>query len=97
MSFLLHPLAEQELQDSVAYYHTISPKLGLAFTQSVYEAIQQAIMFPNAWTPVTPYIRRVLTHKFPYGILYQHYEKQIVVLAVMNLNRKPDYWLNRLE
>ncbi len=97
MSFFFHPLAEQELRESVAYYHEISPKLGLTFTQAVHEAIQQAVMFPHAWTPLTPEIRRVLIHKFPYGILYQQLEEQIVILAVMNLNRKPDYWYKRIE
>ena len=79
----------------VALY--ISPKLGLTFTQAVQEAIKQAVMFPHAWAPLTPEIRRVLIHKFPYGLLYQQLEEQIVILAVMNLNRKPDYWYNRIE
>jgi toxin ParE1/3/4 len=97
MTFRLHPLAEQELHEGVAYYHAISPKLGLAFTQSVYEAIQQAVSFPNAWTSVTPNIRRVLTHKFPYSVLYQQHNQQVFVLAIMNLNRKPNYWHDRTE
>lgn len=97
MSFLFHPLAEQELRESVAYYHEISPQLGIAFAQSVYEAIQQAVSFPHAWTPLTPKIRRVLVHKFPHGILYHQQNGHIVILAVMNLNRKPDYWNDRTE
>ncbi len=97
MSFFFHPLAEQELQNGVAYYQAISPQLGIAFAQSVYEAIQQAVSFPHAWTPLTPKIRRVLVHKFPYGILYLQQDRHIVILAVMNLNRNPDYWNDRTK
>jgi hypothetical protein len=30
-----------------------------------------------------------------FGIIYQIVEKQIVVIAVMHLHKKPDYWKKR--
>jgi len=33
---------------------------------------------------------------FPYGILYSLLDQDIVVVAVMHLHRKPDYWEKRV-
>lgn len=33
---------------------------------------------------------------FPYGIVYRIDEDFIYVLAVMNLRRRPNYWLDRI-
>jgi plasmid stabilization system protein ParE len=40
-------------------------------------------------------IRRVLAHRFPYGVLYVPRGNSIIVLAVMHLRRQPDYWRER--
>ena len=39
--------------------------------------------------------RRRLLRRFPYGILYKEEESQIVIVAVMHLQRRPGYWRNR--
>ncbi len=40
-------------------------------------------------------VRRCMTRKFPYGILYTIEEDYILILAVMHCNREPNYWKNR--
>jgi toxin ParE1/3/4 len=40
-------------------------------------------------------IRRCLTQKFPYGILYTIEPDYILILAVMHCSREPGYWKNR--
>lgn len=52
--------------------------------------------FPEAWAPVSSGARRCLVERFPYGIIYQIRDDKILILAVMHLSRKPDYWKNRL-
>lgn len=34
--------------------------------------------------------------RFPYGVIYRHKENEILVIAVANLHRKPDYWQDRV-
>jgi hypothetical protein len=41
------------------------------------------------------FLVKVYFKKFPFGIIYQIIEKQIVVIAVMHLHKKPDYWKKR--
>lgn len=40
-------------------------------------------------------IRRVLIHRFPFGIFYIEGEKHITVLAVLHARRNPQTWKER--
>jgi len=42
-------------------------------------------------------VRKCLTHVFPYSILYTIEQDAILIVCVMHLRRKPDYWRNRLS
>ncbi len=95
MSFRLHPEAERELRKAVAYYEDIEPGLGYDFSVEVYSAIQRAVAYPRAWPLLDSEIRRALVRRFPYGVLYSEGEDRLLVVAVMNLHRKPGYWKGR--
>ena len=95
MKFSFHPDAEKEFFDAIDYYEECRANLGLEFADEVYSTIQRIIQFPNAWHPMGDDIRRCLTNRFPYGIIYYKKDDEIIILAVMQLNRKPDYWKDR--
>lgn len=96
MNFVFHPEAEAEFQFAIDYYEEVEPGLGYDFALEVLDAIHRAIDIPLAWTELTPYIRRSLVHRFPYGVLYGIENGTLYVIAVMNLHRHPDYWKVRL-
>ena len=95
MTFSFHPEAELEFNQAIDYYEECQPNLGLDFVDEVYNTIQRVVAFPNAWQPLDKNIRRCLTNRFPFGVIYLKKEDEIIFLAVMQLNKKPDYWLNR--
>ena len=95
MTFSFHPAAEQELNDAVDYYNGCRNGLGLQFAKEIYAAIRNILMFPRAWIPLSQNTRRYLVNRFPYGVIYQIEDEQIVIIAVMHLNRKPGYWEDR--
>ena len=88
MTYSFHPLAEKELNDAIAYYNECQDGLGIEFAKEVYKAIQIILQFPQAWSPLSKNTRRCITNRFPYGVIYQ---------AVMQLNKKPNYWHGRIE
>lgn len=95
MIFSFHPKAEKELNYSIDYYEECQTNLGLEFANEVYSTIQRILSFPKAWQTLDNDIRRCLTNRFPFGIIYYQRDKEIIILAVMQLNRKPNYWSNR--
>jgi plasmid stabilization system protein ParE len=96
MSYRFHPEAEAELNLSIDYYESIEPGMGYDFALEVYETIQRVVDFPKAWTTLDGDVRRSLVKRFPYGVLYSEEADGILILAVMNLHRAPDYWKHRV-
>jgi hypothetical protein len=63
--------------------------------KEIYSIIQNILSFPDAWAPLSANTRRCLTRRFPYGIIYQTTDKEIFIIAVMQLNKEPEYWKGR--
>ena len=95
MTYFFHPEAEKELNDSIDYYEECKTNLGLEFASEVYQTIQRTLIFPKAWQRLDTDVRRCLINRFPFGIIYYQRNNEIIILAVMQLNRKPYYWKNR--
>lgn len=95
MKFSFHELAEIELTSAIEYYESCQTGLGLSFFEEVYATIERVCQFPLAWESIDSKTRRCLTSRFPYGILYRISEREIRIMAVMNLHRKPGYWKTR--
>jgi len=95
MTFRFHPDAELELNVAIDYYEECQEHLGLEFAQEIYVTIHRIIDFPNAWQPMTSKTRRCLTNRFPFGVIYQILDNEIIIIAIMHQNQKPFYWKNR--
>jgi len=95
LNYSFHPDAENELNEAIDYYNKCQTGLGLEFAREVYSTIQNILLFPQAWTPLSANTRRCLTNRFPYGVIYQITADEIFIIAVMQLNREPGYWKNR--
>jgi hypothetical protein len=95
MIYSFHPDAELELNASVDYYQECKDGLGAEFAYEVQKTIQRILEYPTAWQKLDGEIRRCLTNRFPFGIVYFQQEDKIIILAVMQLNRKPNYWKER--
>ncbi len=97
MTYSFHPLAKEELNETIIYYNECQDELGIEFAREVYKAIQIILEFPQAWPPLSPNTRRCITNRFPYGVIYQEVKDEIIIIAVMQLNRKPGYWQDRIK
>jgi plasmid stabilization system protein ParE len=93
--YVFHPDAEKELIDAVNYYNTCQENLGYDFSVEVYTTIHGIMAQPQAWQLLKKTIRRALINRFPYGVIYHADKQQIIVLAIMHLHRKPNYWSKR--
>ena len=57
--------------------------------------IEAIIKNPTAGKRVRAQVRRRILRTFPYAILYSVHENGIRILAIMNLKRRPLYWVGR--
>ncbi len=97
MKYSFHPEAEVEFNQAIDYYENYAEGLGYDFAVEVYSAIERIVAYPKAWTTLTEDVRRCLTRRFPYGVLYTEEPESIFLLAVMHLHRDPDYWKHRIS
>ncbi len=97
MNYSFHPEAEEEFLAAIDYYEEREENLGFEFAVEVYAAIRRAAEHPKAWVILEGEVRRCLTTRFPYGVLYSQEPDSIAILAVMHLHRDPDYWKHRRE
>jgi len=95
MIYSFHPDAELELNDAVDYYEECKDGLGSEFAYEVQKTIQRILAFPKAWQKLDEDIKRCLTNRFPFGIIYYQRDNEIIILAVMQLNKEPNYWKSR--
>lgn len=90
------PAARNELRDAVDYYNDQYAGLGYEFGAEVRRTIARILRFPSAWPLLSSNTHRCLTNRFPYGVIYQFTDKELFVVAVMHLKRRPDTWKNNL-
>lgn len=95
MKWSFHPEAEAEFHAAIDYYEECESGLGEDFAIEVHATIQNILACPKAWLTLDGDIRRCLTRRFPYGVLYSIETEGIFILAVMHLHRHPDYWKHR--
>jgi toxin ParE1/3/4 len=90
-----HRLARQELKEAAHYYDSESPGLGAEFLKEIEHWIQSILDYPEAAPVLAGPVRRRVARRFPYAVLYSIQPAKIRVLAVMNLRRRPMYWVGR--
>ena len=95
MTYSFHPEAELELNIAVDYYEECKTNLGAEFAYEVQKTIQRILEFPTAWQTLDGEIQRCLINRFPFGVIYYQKDEEIIILAIMQLQRKPNYWKER--
>lgn len=95
MKYVFHPEALAEYADAVQYYAKQRVEVAQAFVDAVEDAVYRIRESPTRYIVIDEDIRRCMTRKFPYGIIYTIEQDYILILAVMHCSREPGYWKNR--
>jgi len=89
------PRAGEEIYKAAQYYEE-QAGLGDEFVAAVEKGVESIQLFPGAYAVVSGPYRRYLLKRFPYGIIYRYDAETILIIAVANLRRRPQYWLGRI-
>ncbi|HPO17110.1 MAG TPA: type II toxin-antitoxin system RelE/ParE family toxin [Candidatus Hydrogenedentes bacterium] len=88
--------AENEMLKAARYYESKCSGLGCRFLGEVERTTEAISANPRAGAIFRRNIRRRLLPHFPFSLLYSISNEEILVVAVMDLRRDPEYWINRL-
>lgn len=89
--------AQADLDEAIEYYNNERACLGNEFLIEILRALERITTFPQAGHMFSKRTRRSLIKRFPYGIIYQFFQDNILVIAITHLHRKPSYWKYRLK
>ncbi len=89
------PEAEFEMIAAASWYERQQAKLGKRFLNTVQDTIHRITLNPELYPIVESDIRRCLTNIFPFGVLFRIRSDMLQIIAIMHLNRNPDYWKGR--
>ncbi len=96
MEIRLLETAQEELDEAATFYNSEQATLGADFIVEFVNALERIKAYPQAWHPFTKHTRRCQLRRFPYGIVYQLLETEILVVAISHLHREPGHWQDRL-
>ncbi|MSU36359.1 MAG: type II toxin-antitoxin system RelE/ParE family toxin [Pedosphaera sp.] len=91
MRYGFHDQARIELLESASFYEGRNIGLGTAFTNEIESTIRRIVSDPGQPRCIEGDVRRCLTKRFPYGILYTIEPEFILIIAIMHCSRKPGY------
>lgn len=95
MRYVFHPEALAEYAEAVQYYAEQRTEVAQVFINAVEDAVYRIRESPTRYSIVEGEVRRCMTRKFPYGLLYSIEPDYILILAVMHCSREPGYWKKR--
>jgi hypothetical protein len=97
MTFEFHPEARIEFIEAIAFYEESREGLGVRLSHEVYATIKRITLGSTAWPRITDNTRRCFTRRFPFGVVYEIREDDILIIAVAHSSREPFYWRTRVK
>lgn len=91
----VRPEALDELAEAWLWYESQREGLGDEFRACVDVAMAEIARDPLMWPKVRGEIRRRMTRRFPYALLFVAKVDRIEVLAVFHSSRDPKEWKSR--
>lgn len=88
-------LAQSELDDVFEAYEYKQENLGHKFVEEVSNTLELIKMYPDVWSKSSVHTQKCIIKGFPYAILYQKVDSAIIVLALVNLRKKPIHWVSK--
>lgn len=87
---ILKPEAENDLREAIEYYQSKRKGLGLIFLKCVQKFFDRITKNPLHYPLKSNQFREAYIQKFPYIIIYEIIDNEIVVFSVFNTYQNPE-------
>jgi len=91
----LHPGAERDVEEGLAFYLGRSPIAAERFLSELDAVLERIREAPVRWPRYRHGTRRCVLGVFPYSIVYRVVSDEIHVYAIAHARRRPFYWKKR--
>jgi toxin ParE1/3/4 len=92
---VFRPQLEVEVAEAASWYEAQRQGLGKDFLHAVDRTVSALAEHPLRFRKVHRESRRAPVDRFPYGIIFQVTEEEIVLVACMHSRRHPGHWQGR--
>lgn len=89
-------LATCDIEEAARFYESRRPGLGPEFRKAIAETLLRIVAAPALHRVIRSGVRRCLVRKFPYAVLYHFDGETVLVVVITHLQRKPDWWRQRV-
>ena len=91
-----HALFDSDVREAAGWYEQRSMGLGETFVEDVWRSIDDVIADPERYGRLPSGCRHKRLSKFPYVLLYDLTDEELLLLAVVHTARSPKKWNERL-
>jgi toxin ParE1/3/4 len=100
MSLRLLPEADEEAREAARWYDQQRIGLGDEFLEALARSLESIERNPRLGrvdpdAPAGREVRRIRLNRFPYIVIYEIRNGDILVVAIAHGRRRPGYWLSR--
>jgi plasmid stabilization system protein ParE len=88
--------ADSELTEAAQWYEERRRGLGGEFLDEYAELTARLRRNPYLFARILGEARRALFHRFPYSLIYEIHDREVVILACFHEHRDPKEWQRRL-
>jgi plasmid stabilization system protein ParE len=81
--------ASQEIMDAFNYYESAQAGIGAIFINYLESTFNSISTNPKGFKKISSKSRQAVVRKFPFIVIYEAINEQIVILAVFHTSRKP--------
>lgn len=82
--------AQAELEEAKAYYlEHATPLIATAFVDDYRKSVLRLLQFPFLGRLVSPCLRRFPLQHFPYSLIYQATDQEVIIHAIAHHRRRP--------
>lgn len=92
---LIRRQAKGDLRQAARWYERRMPGLGREFVAEIDAAVDRIVDNPLQYQVIYKNARRAIARRFPFGIFYRIDDSEIIVFAIVHLQRDPALWQDR--